>query len=176
MNSLDLVDIKEIAARNISLFFSEMIGLEAELIDSGQDKVADGPQIVSNIILSGVCRGDILVTSDISLATKIASIALDSDPDQLSVSDIMDVIGEMNNMIVGNLRSVMSNLGIDCKLCTPSVCSADSRASIADIHTFDSIVYKIDGLPIVTLMKLVPQEDCFLAEVTDPDRSSEDSF
>lgn len=176
MNSLDLVDIKEIAARNISLFFSEMIGLEAEIVDPQQSEILDGPQIVSQIILSGVCRGDILVTSDIALATKIAAMAMACEPEDLSVNDIMDVIGEMNNMVVGNLRSVMSNIGIDCKLCTPSVWRTESRSSIDDVNNFDSVIYKIDGLPIVTLMKMEPEDDMEISGEMEGDVKSEDTF
>jgi CheY-specific phosphatase CheX len=157
MNQIELANLPEIASSTITTIFSEMVGVEATLSDRSPDELPDGPQVVSTIDLSGSCPGIITVSSDLKLARKITSIMMGGSDDEQGASDILDVIGELNNMIVGNLKTVMGNTGIECRLKTPSVSMADQRPAMTSGTTSGqhptTIVYAIEDSWIVTAIQ-----------------------
>lgn len=168
MSSLELVDLEDIANQTISTIFSEMVGMGAFRLPSEETAFPDVDQVVSTIDLAGTCPGIITVSSDRKLAFEVASIMMGTDPESLTNSDILDVIGELNNMIVGNLKTVMGNIGIECKLRTPSVALASSRPYPIHIDSNEHarglkvVAYSISSSHLVTYIRFEKEEALYL--------------
>ncbi|MCD8534421.1 MAG: chemotaxis protein CheX [Verrucomicrobia bacterium] len=168
MNSLELVDLEDIANQTISTIFSEMVGMGALRLPAHETDFPEVDQVVSTIDLAGTCPGIITVSSDRKLAFEVASIMMGTAPESLSNLDVLDVIGELNNMIVGNLKTVMGNIGIECKLRTPSVALASKRPypicrkTAPDASGFKIVAYSISTSYLVTYIKFEKEETLYL--------------
>jgi flagellar motor switch protein FliN len=57
----------------------------------------------------------------------MAAVMLDMDIDEVDLeTDVNDVIGELSNIVGGNLKSLFSDVGLRCELSTPSITRGSS--------------------------------------------------
>lgn len=101
------------------------------------------------------------VTGAIGLSGKVNGFVYTAFSDKLSVhvaekilggsasdQDISDVIGELTNMITGNLKSRLCDMGFNCALSIPSVMRGDEITVSAKNATICvANTYEIEGCP-----------------------------
>jgi chemotaxis protein CheX len=96
-----------------------------------------GIQVVPGVGEEDACRPSILdgVTGSVSLTGKVNGVVYTAFSEKLAQavaerilgmtqaeeSDVSDVIGELTNMITGNLKSQLTDLGYNCQLSIPTV-------------------------------------------------------
>ncbi len=70
------------------------------------ENISDNIELfIASVIFTGKSQGSMTIAMSQPLATKIASIMFDSDIDSVSFDDIKDSIGELVNVLAGNLKS-----------------------------------------------------------------------
>ena len=84
----------------------------ASYLHSGDELIpiatpASPEQISASVSVSGAFMGHIVFCSSAAAAQQITSILLDVEPDQVSEDDLADCVGEMANVIGGNLKSLL---------------------------------------------------------------------
>jgi chemotaxis protein CheX len=75
--------------------------------------------------------------------------------DQLAASEINDVVGELTNMVTGNLKSKMADRGFNCTLSIPNVLRGGEitiDASQASISLFNAFKDTTTGTPVSVLV------------------------
>lgn len=104
--------------------FASMVGVDV-VPDSSEPKVGyDGKvNLVSTLRLSGSVNGVARVRYTLPLATCITCRMLEVDP-PLGAEAILDAVGEIANMIVGNLKSSLENRWGSIRIGTPMVGTA----------------------------------------------------
>ena len=84
-------------------------------VDPGTDSVTGCVQLVSP-----TSRGGVLVQLPRALAAECAAILFQTTPADLGLEDVLDVVGELTNMIAGSLTRT---LGSSASLTTPIIFS-----------------------------------------------------
>jgi CheY-specific phosphatase CheX len=77
--------------------------------------------LVTSIGFGGACDVDVAIHLPIALATRLASRVLDMPEAELDEAMVNDVGGEFGNMVVGAVKSRVTDHGVDCLMTLPKV-------------------------------------------------------
>jgi CheY-specific phosphatase CheX len=102
--------------------FATMLCLEVS--KSGQSWKPDGDRLTATIHLAGQWRGALALECEYKQACSFAARFLSMSPPEIVDDAVHDVLGELLNMIGGNLKYVLAG---GLKLCLPSVVNGDDR-------------------------------------------------
>jgi chemotaxis protein CheX len=107
----------------VSSVFSTMMGLEIQ--ESGEPWGPGHERLISAVYLTGEWAGAVLVECDRPVGCQIAASFLSMDPPEEVDDVVRDVLGEIANMIGGNVKCALGN-GI--KISTPSIIDGSSAS------------------------------------------------
>jgi chemotaxis protein CheX len=138
------------------LFADEVIDeLVAEawrtFLDTPIERIPDGhvgPSAVSaSIAIVGERSITMVIACDTEVAWQSAAKVLMTDPTELTVEDVGDVLGELVNIVAGNLKGVYGSISEHWTLSLPAVAAAEQtiHGSAMKSHT----AYSADGAIIV---------------------------
>lgn len=77
--------------------------------------------VVACIGILGDCRLEVALHFPESLASHLASVSLDMPAAELDEKMVEDVAGEFSNMVVGAVKSRLSDLAVPCAMTVPRV-------------------------------------------------------
>jgi chemotaxis protein CheX len=100
----------------VDSIFSTMLDLPVRALDHGSPVLTD--KVTSSVFLEGSWNGGVSLICSPAQACQLASRFLSVDPPAEVDDDVRDVLGELANMIGGNIKSC---LGPDMRLSLPSV-------------------------------------------------------
>ena len=103
-------------AQIIESVFEAMLGLK--VTRSGPPWFADGDRLTAAVHLAGAWNGVVLFECDRGQACRFAGRFLSMGPPDTVDNDVRDVLGELANMIAGNMKCVLAH-GISLSM--PSV-------------------------------------------------------
>lgn len=66
-----------------------------------------GEVMSGRVAFCGAFCGFVWLHSTVTLARRVAGVMLGDDPEHLSTSDIYDSVGELTNMVAGNIKSLL---------------------------------------------------------------------
>ena len=105
--------------------FAEMFGLETSV--EGNEPIPEGSECyVASILISGASEERLIVEAPIASANLIAETMFDADAGTLHQDEVRDAIGEVINMIGGNVKVTYDDAS---QLSIPEVTSADCKQS-----------------------------------------------
>ena len=98
--------------------------LSMELNEQGAQSLSDGSRIVGSVSLAGSVSGTVNIHVSETFAAQITANMLGMEMDEIeSDEEVHDVIGELSNMIGGDLKSRLCDAGFVCELSIPSITS-----------------------------------------------------
>ena len=98
--------------------------LSMELNEQDAPSLADGSRIVGSVSLAGKVSGTVNIHVSDTFAAQITANMLGMELDEIeSDEEVHDVIGELSNMIGGDLKSRLCDAGFACELSIPSITS-----------------------------------------------------
>ena len=98
--------------------------LSMQLTEQDSHTLADGSRIVGSVSLAGSVSGTVNVHVSDAFANQITANMLGMELDEIdSDEEVHDVIGELSNMIGGDLKSRLCDAGFVCELSIPSITS-----------------------------------------------------
>jgi chemotaxis protein CheX len=122
----DSIDVGNEIATGCKEVFSTMLMVELESEDVVyQKKVEINSNITSMIGLGGGLKGLLAVHCPSSVATKITSAFLGMDVEEID-DDVKDAIGEIANMVAGNLKVSYAAVDVNIELAIPTSIVGDS--------------------------------------------------
>ncbi|PIE58474.1 MAG: chemotaxis protein CheX [Desulfobulbus propionicus] len=133
----NLEDVTEQLAESTVEIFTGMVMMEIELTDKIMDSMDPLQESITGMVgLAGTHKGLLAVHVPKAVATAITGNFLGVEVDEIN-EDVEDAIGEIANMLGGNLKSILSDKGKDIKLSLPSTISGESYnfKSQADVET-----------------------------------------
>ena len=127
MDKLSKIDIKKSISKTVLDIFDTMLSLEVEMVDAVTDPDLDKTRVVGSVNFSGEVVGvsSIHVSKEYSrlLAASMLGMKIEEIKDE---EEIKDVIGEISNMVTGNLKSDFLDAGLKCIISTPSITYGDN--------------------------------------------------
>ena len=102
--------------------FQTMLSLKAELINPRSADPIVEEHVLAAIRFSGKAVGGVQVRLRVETARWIAATLLGVPPDELTdPAALSDAIGELANIIAGNLKSNLCDAGLECALGAPRI-------------------------------------------------------
>ena len=122
MDGIHSLDLKGFITNAVRDVFDTMLSMDVESIDAGQTVNFNGDHIVSTVGFAGKVLGNVNLHVNESFAIEMAAAMLGMELDEIDgEEEIHDVLGELCNMISGDLKSRLCDSGLICELSIPSI-------------------------------------------------------
>ncbi|MEE4355297.1 MAG: chemotaxis protein CheX [Desulfococcaceae bacterium] len=122
MTALDNLKVREVVTGGMSETFEMMLSMSIEPCQADPDNQISGERIVGSVGFAGDVVGNIRIHVSKVFGRTVAAAMLGMDEDELEGDqDVGEVIGELSNIIGGNLISMLSNRGFPCRLSIPTI-------------------------------------------------------
>jgi len=124
MDQINSLDLKGHISNAVTDVFEAMLSMDVEFPDTSPNFPMDGLQIVGSVSFAGKAMGSINLRLGEDFARLITAAMLDMEEDEIEGDEeIHDVVGELSNMIGGDLKSRLCDAGLTCKLSIPTITS-----------------------------------------------------
>ncbi len=122
MTSINSLDLKEFITNAVREVFDTMLSMDLETVEAQSLANFNGSRIVGSISFAGLVMGNLNLHADEAFARRMTAAMLDIETDEIEGNEeIHDVIGELCNMICGDLKSRLCDAGLTCELSIPSI-------------------------------------------------------
>jgi CheY-specific phosphatase CheX len=105
-----------------------MFGLEACPLNPAEVGASAETTLVACIGTRGECRLEVAIYLPQTLAARLAGISLEVPAAELDEKMVADVAGEFSNMVVGAVKSRLSDLEVSCTMTVPRVVRLEPAA------------------------------------------------
>ncbi|CAB1075087.1 hypothetical protein D1AOALGA4SA_2907 [Olavius algarvensis Delta 1 endosymbiont] len=124
MSSISSLDLKTLITRSVCDVFDTMLSMKVESIEDKTSELSNGHQIVGTVGFAGTVLGNLNLHVGKELAYQMTAAMMDMETDEIEGDEeVHDVIGELCNMISGDLKSRLCDSGHACDLSIPSITS-----------------------------------------------------
>jgi chemotaxis protein CheX len=122
MPALLEINLREFITKSVLHVFATMLSMRLDVLPPEEEIKFDGEKVAGSVNFVGAVTGVVHIhVSDVYAKSMTASM-LGIKPEQVrSSSNIDDAIGELTNMLGGNLKSRLTDYGFKCVLSIPSV-------------------------------------------------------
>jgi len=116
--------------------FQSMLGVEPELKALGREVDSLPNQGIAAIVgFAGESEGSVIFTCTTDLAASLAGLMLMEEEVDRDSEEVDDAMGEIGNMIAGQLKNLLCESGNEVKLSIPIVVrNGDYRISVPDTY------------------------------------------
>ena len=122
MSSVDSLDLEMYVTTAVEDVFDTMLSMNISRIPPDEVKTNGYPQIVGTVSVAGTIMGNVNVHLNNKFARNITAAMLGMSVDDIdSDEEVQDAIGEVCNMVGGNLKSRLCDAGFECELSIPSI-------------------------------------------------------
>ena len=128
MSGIHEVDLKGFVTKAVQGVFQTMLSIPLELEDPANIQgVTTGKHIVGTVGFAGAAMGNVSISVTRQFAREMTAAMLGMTVDDIgSDEEVHDVIGEVCNMVGGDLKSRLCDAGFSCSLSIPSVTFGES--------------------------------------------------
>jgi flagellar motor switch protein FliN len=165
--------IKETITSTIIETFDAMMAMSLEAVDDGAIGL-DENRMVGAVHFGGEVVGVMSFNLTEGFARKVTAAMLGIEVDEIkSTAEIKDVIGELTNIVAGNLKTEFLDAGLTCVISTPSITSgSDFKIDPVDIAQPVNFTFRHEQDYVA--VELCAKEDIGAKEDIMSDLSSED--
>jgi chemotaxis protein CheX len=122
MSGINSLELKDFITNAVSNVFDTMLSMEVESVEAGQTENYNGGHIVGTVGFAGKVLGNLNLHVGEEFAIQMTAAMLGMETDELDGDEeVHDVIGEVCNMIAGDLKSRLCDAGLTCELSIPSI-------------------------------------------------------
>ena len=116
------MDISTKVPDSVINVFNTMLSMDVLVNRTVVQSALEGMRTVGSVSFAGDAVGLISIHVTYQFSRLMAAVMLDMDVNDVdNESDVNDVIGELSNIVGGNLKSIFSDVGLRCELSTPSI-------------------------------------------------------
>jgi chemotaxis protein CheX len=129
--------------------------LQMQLEPAVADQASNDPtDLIASIAFSGAWEGEVVATLSEALARRMAGAMLASEPDELTREDMLDAVGEIVNMLGGNVKALMPP---PCQLSLPRVAPSGIAGSPKTREWVqEALHFRCQRLPIEISLRAAP--------------------
>ena len=126
MMDMESLDLKSFVTHAINEVFATMFSMEVVIRNGDSPGAPEGNQIVGSVSFAGEVMGSVTIYVKNEFARLMTAAMLDMELDEVDgEEEIHDVIGELCNMIGGDLKSRLCDSGFPCVLSIPAITSGN---------------------------------------------------
>lgn len=147
MAGLDALDLKSFITNSVNGVFDTMLSMPIEASEHDFDFNNDGKRIVGTVGFAGKVLGNVSIHVNEAFARSITAAMLGMELDEIEGDEeVHDVIGELSNMIGGDLKSRLCDAALDCELSIPSITSgSDFKVETKGWERHERFVFQNDA-------------------------------
>jgi chemotaxis protein CheX len=144
MGNIDTLDLKAAITNSVCAVFDTMLSMSVTVTDRDLDLKSEGKRIVGSVGFAGKVMGNVSVHVNETFARLITAAMLGMETDEIEGDEeIFDVIGELSNMIGGDLKSRFCDQDLTCDLSIPSITSgSDFKTETKGWTRHESFVFQ----------------------------------
>jgi flagellar motor switch protein FliN/FliY len=141
------LDIIASTGDSVIELFDTMLSMEVELSDEAAEAEMDGPQTMGSVNFAGDVMGSVNIQVSDIFARLISAAMLGMDLEEIEdKAQIKDVIGEVTNIIAGNLKSGFCDSGLTCEISPPSITSGnDFKTETVNMDRYERFAFHYEG-------------------------------
>ena len=122
MSGVNSLDLKEFITNAVNNVFDTMLSMQVESATDAQPENYNGGHIVGTVSFAGKVLGNLNLHVGEEFAVQMTAAIFGMETDEIDDDEeIHDVIGEVCNMIGGDLKSRLCDSGLTCELSIPSI-------------------------------------------------------
>jgi chemotaxis protein CheX len=114
-------DIDQLVTSAITGVFATMLKIPIQKEPPGSAILNGEPHVAGSVGFIGELSGVVYVYSTVNFARKMTRAMVGSKEADTGDEMVNDAIGEISNMIVGNIKSRLTDRGLGCILTIPSI-------------------------------------------------------
>ncbi len=152
-----LDDLDQLVTSAVSSVFGTMLNLPV-VMEAPDAQITNGePHVAGSVGFIGTVNGMVYVYSSASFARRVTCGLLGQKNSEPGVEMINDAIGEIANMVVGNIKSRLVDRGMDLILTIPSIVRG-SHFTIEPTSTTQRrlCIFRCDGSQVVVEVLIRP--------------------
>jgi len=144
MPDINAVDLRGFISGAMTEVFDTMLSMDIEPEDGGAQASVDGERIVGSVGFAGKAVGSVNIQVNEAFARSITAAMLGMEEDEIEGDEeVHDVIGELSNMVGGDLKSRLCDGGLDCELSIPSITTgSDFKTEIKGWERHESLIFR----------------------------------
>jgi flagellar motor switch protein FliN len=145
-----------------------MFSITLEPADSVTSESLEGVRNVGSVSFAGDVTGMVSIHVSQTFAREMAAEMLDMEVDEIEGDDeIRDMLGEVGNIVGGNLKSSFTDAGLTCVLSTPSFTSGtDFKIEALNMEKYERLAFRCNqniifvemGIKICELSQVAAQK------------------
>lgn len=133
-------DVDTLVTSAVREVFDTMLNLRLETVEFNENALSGGTHIASAVGFIGRLTGVVYIYSDEAFAKHITGALLGLSQSEIESDEMVnDAMGEISNMVVGQIKSRLSDRGLPCTLTIPSIV----RGSNFTIEAISSTVRRV---------------------------------
>ncbi len=151
INKFQRLDIISSVGDSIIELFDTMLSLDVELSEREPFKNYEDFRVMGAIDFTGNVKGSIQFQVPKLFGRMIAAGVLGEELEQIQdIETVKDVIGEMTNILGGNLKAAFCDSGLICKISTPSITvGVDFQIEILNMDRYEQFTFKLNDHDIL---------------------------
>ena len=124
MDNIDTLDLKAFVAKAVGDVFGTMLSMDMNPTNGDALLPREGNRLVGAVSFAGSVMGSVSIQVSQNFARVMTAAMLGMESDEVDgEEEVEDVIGEVSNMIGGDLKSKFCDAGLKCDLSIPSITS-----------------------------------------------------
>ena len=147
IKKLNALDYKTRLSAAVVNVFDTMLSLTLEPVEAVESSSLTGIRDVSSVCFAGDATGIVSVHVPEDLARIMAANMLGMEPEEIEGhGEIQDLLGELANIVGGNLKSALTDAGLRCALSTPSFTTgSDFMIESLNLERYERYAFQCQG-------------------------------
>ena len=143
VEKLQNLDIKNQVSGSIIEVFDTMLSMDLEEADKVSVSDLKGIRKVGSVCFAGDATGLVNIQVSEDFAREMAASLMGMEPEEIEgEEEIQDLMGELGNIVGGNLKSAFTDAGLICALSTPSYTSGtDFTIESLNMERYERFAY-----------------------------------
>lgn len=144
ISKFERLDIISSAGDTVIELFDLMLSMKLELSDSKSGAEVEGVRAVGAVNFAGEVKGSVNIQMSHMFSRIVASKMLDIPLEEVKGDDqTKDVIGELCNIVAGNLKSGFCDSGLKCEISPPSITVGDDfRIETMNMARYEQFAFR----------------------------------
>jgi flagellar motor switch protein FliN len=143
-SKFERLDIISTAGDTLIELFELMLSMKLSVCDSGDDEESQGERIVASVNFAGDVLGVISIIAEKNFARIITGKMIDQPLEEVqNEEEIKDVLGEICNIVGGNLKGGFSDSGLVCEISLPSITAGkDFKIEVLNMARYERFSFQ----------------------------------
>jgi chemotaxis protein CheX len=122
MTDINTLDVKSFIINAVNDVFDTMLSMKVDFFEAEHPPEFKNRRIVGSVSFAGEITGVFYIQVEFAVAQGYTASILGMELEEVEGDEeVKDVMGELSNMIGGNLKSRFCDAGLDCVLSIPSI-------------------------------------------------------